>query len=440
MLGVDRLDMIKGIPQKLLAFEKFLYGAGRRRRRRTRQTFGAPRWGSLSGPSVAALAAAALHPRRHASSSLFAPALPPPPPAEHPEWRDKVLLVQVRPRTSSLPPPRPLRSSCSRPCPPCCPHAHRGPPPTSLPRHPIFPPLPPPQQIAVPSRTDVPEYQRLRSMVHEIVGRINGAFGTLTYVPIHHLDRQLSFHELCALYAVTGAEGGPGGGGGGGERRRGPWIGRGQVAARLPGLRLQARPPLPPPPLPPPRRGAHQQPARRHEPRQLRVSPKHRPGPRRSPQGLTSPASSQHASRLPRPRRAAGLCFALRSLLLTPTAPSPARRPHPGPKVRRLPVRQRRRARAVRVCRRRAEPGCGRDPGQPLEHRRRGAGVGTGRGVGVVGATGSCALVCRRPRRSCLARIGRRCHAPPTRQERPPSRRARPPIVLCRRPRRLRTR
>jgi len=41
-------------------------------------------------------------------------------------------------------------------------------------------------------------------MVHEIVGRINGAFGTLTYVPIHHLDRQLSFHELCALYAVTG--------------------------------------------------------------------------------------------------------------------------------------------------------------------------------------------------------------------------------------------
>ena len=39
MLGVDRLDVIKGIPQKLLAFEKFL--------------------------------------------------------EEHPEWRDKVLLVQI---------------------------------------------------------------------------------------------------------------------------------------------------------------------------------------------------------------------------------------------------------------------------------------------------------------------------------------------------------
>lgn len=75
----------------------------------------------------------------------------------------------------------------------------------------VYPPTPthppPPQvllvQIAVPSRTDVPEYQKLRSMVHEIVGRINGQFGTLTYVPIYHLDTSLSFTELCALYAVT---------------------------------------------------------------------------------------------------------------------------------------------------------------------------------------------------------------------------------------------
>lgn len=58
-------------------------------------------------------------------------------------------------------------------------------------------------QIAVPSRTDVPEYQKLRSLVHEIVGRINGRHGSLTHVPIHHLDRSLSFTELCALYAVT---------------------------------------------------------------------------------------------------------------------------------------------------------------------------------------------------------------------------------------------
>ncbi|KAK6132582.1 hypothetical protein DH2020_033684 [Rehmannia glutinosa] len=95
MLGVDRLDMIKGIPQKILAFEKFL--------------------------------------------------------EENPYWRDKVVLLQ----------------------------------------------------IAVPTRTDVPEYQKLTSQVHEIVGRINGRFGTLTAVPIHHLDRSLDFHALCALYAVT---------------------------------------------------------------------------------------------------------------------------------------------------------------------------------------------------------------------------------------------
>ncbi|KEH17194.1 putative alpha,alpha-trehalose-phosphate synthase (UDP-forming) [Medicago truncatula] len=95
MLGVDRLDMIKGIPQKILAFEKFL--------------------------------------------------------EENAYWRDKVVLLQ----------------------------------------------------IAVPTRTDVPEYQKLTSQVHEIVGRINGRFGSLTSVPINHLDRSLDFHELCALYAVT---------------------------------------------------------------------------------------------------------------------------------------------------------------------------------------------------------------------------------------------
>ncbi|KAI3800783.1 hypothetical protein L1987_28879 [Smallanthus sonchifolius] len=95
MLGVDRLDMIKGIPQKLLAFEKFL--------------------------------------------------------EENPNWHDKVVLLQ----------------------------------------------------IAVPTRTDVPEYQKLTCQVHEIVGRINGRFGTLTSVPIHHLDRSLDFHALCALYAIT---------------------------------------------------------------------------------------------------------------------------------------------------------------------------------------------------------------------------------------------
>jgi len=69
MVGVDRLDYIKGVPQKLHALEVFL--------------------------------------------------------TEHPEWIGKVVLVQV----------------------------------------------------AVPSRQDVEEYQNLRAVVNELVGRINGKFG-----------------------------------------------------------------------------------------------------------------------------------------------------------------------------------------------------------------------------------------------------------------------
>ncbi|XP_056682597.1 probable alpha,alpha-trehalose-phosphate synthase [UDP-forming] 4 isoform X2 [Spinacia oleracea] len=49
--------------------------------------------------------------------------------------------------------------------------------------------------------------QKLESKVHEIVGRVNGRFGTFTSVPIHHLDHSLDFHALCALYALTGSLG-----------------------------------------------------------------------------------------------------------------------------------------------------------------------------------------------------------------------------------------
>ena len=92
--GVDRLDMIKGIPHKLLAFEKFLN--------------------------------------------------------ENPEWKDKVNLIQ----------------------------------------------------IAVPTRSDVPGTSDSRHKC-EIVGRINGRFGSIGSVPIQHLDCTMQFPELCALYAVT---------------------------------------------------------------------------------------------------------------------------------------------------------------------------------------------------------------------------------------------
>ncbi|OJJ83821.1 glycosyltransferase family 20 protein [Aspergillus glaucus CBS 516.65] len=97
MVSVDRLDYIKGIPQKLHALEVFL--------------------------------------------------------SSHPEWVGKVVLVQV----------------------------------------------------AVPSRQDVEEYQNLRAVINELVGRINGKFGTVDYMPIHFMHKSVSFDELVALYAVSDA-------------------------------------------------------------------------------------------------------------------------------------------------------------------------------------------------------------------------------------------
>ncbi|KZS92464.1 glycosyltransferase family 20 protein [Sistotremastrum niveocremeum HHB9708] len=95
IVGVDRLDYIKGVPQKLHALELFL--------------------------------------------------------TQHPEWIGKIVLVQ----------------------------------------------------LAVPSRQDVEEYQNLRSTVNELVGRINGRFGTVDFMPIHFMHKSLPFDELCALYAVS---------------------------------------------------------------------------------------------------------------------------------------------------------------------------------------------------------------------------------------------
>jgi trehalose-phosphatase len=92
LLGIDRLDYVKGIPHKLKAIECFLRA--------------------------------------------------------HPSWRGKVVLLQ----------------------------------------------------IAVPSRSEVPGYQKLRNNVHKQVGRINGEFGSIDNVPIHYLDQSMSFQELCALY------------------------------------------------------------------------------------------------------------------------------------------------------------------------------------------------------------------------------------------------
>ena len=58
-------------------------------------------------------------------------------------------------------------------------------------------------QVAVPSRGDVEEYQNLRTTVNELVGRINGQFGSIEFMPIHYMHQSVDFTELVALYNVS---------------------------------------------------------------------------------------------------------------------------------------------------------------------------------------------------------------------------------------------
>ncbi|GMF37820.1 unnamed protein product [Phytophthora fragariaefolia] len=58
-------------------------------------------------------------------------------------------------------------------------------------------------QIGVPSRTGVQEYQHLAASVNEMVGRINGRFGTLTHSPVHYIHRSVAPSELVALYNLA---------------------------------------------------------------------------------------------------------------------------------------------------------------------------------------------------------------------------------------------
>jgi len=61
-------------------------------------------------------------------------------------------------------------------------------------------------QLAVPSRRDVPEYQRLQRQVHELVGQICGKHSTLeSGSPVIYLDQSMSLQDLVALYHVADA-------------------------------------------------------------------------------------------------------------------------------------------------------------------------------------------------------------------------------------------
>ncbi|MGN6392266.1 MAG: bifunctional alpha,alpha-trehalose-phosphate synthase (UDP-forming)/trehalose-phosphatase [Gemmatimonadales bacterium] len=58
-------------------------------------------------------------------------------------------------------------------------------------------------QVAVPSRTKVGAYQDFRALVDGLVGRINGAFGTARWVPVHYIFRALPEPDLVALYRAA---------------------------------------------------------------------------------------------------------------------------------------------------------------------------------------------------------------------------------------------
>lgn len=55
-------------------------------------------------------------------------------------------------------------------------------------------------QIAVPSRTDVKEYQDLKEELDQLVGRINGRFTTPNWLPIRYIYDCVSQNDLAAFY------------------------------------------------------------------------------------------------------------------------------------------------------------------------------------------------------------------------------------------------
>ncbi|MCK7589982.1 bifunctional alpha,alpha-trehalose-phosphate synthase (UDP-forming)/trehalose-phosphatase [Subsaxibacter sp. CAU 1640] len=57
--------------------------------------------------------------------------------------------------------------------------------------------------LAVPSRSDVPQYQRLKRETDELVGRINGQFATVSWTPIWYFYRSMPFENLIDLYTSS---------------------------------------------------------------------------------------------------------------------------------------------------------------------------------------------------------------------------------------------
>ncbi|MEF3079694.1 bifunctional alpha,alpha-trehalose-phosphate synthase (UDP-forming)/trehalose-phosphatase [Winogradskyella poriferorum] len=57
--------------------------------------------------------------------------------------------------------------------------------------------------LAVPSRSNVPQYQKLKRETDELVGRINGKFATVSWTPIWYFYRSMPFNNLIDLYTSS---------------------------------------------------------------------------------------------------------------------------------------------------------------------------------------------------------------------------------------------
>ncbi len=57
--------------------------------------------------------------------------------------------------------------------------------------------------VAVPSRTKVERYRLMKKEIDELVGSINGAYGSMEWTPVRYLYQSLNFRDLVALYVVS---------------------------------------------------------------------------------------------------------------------------------------------------------------------------------------------------------------------------------------------
>lgn len=57
--------------------------------------------------------------------------------------------------------------------------------------------------LAVPSRSNVPQYQLLKREIDELVGRINGELSTVNWTPIWYFYRSMPFENLIDLYTSS---------------------------------------------------------------------------------------------------------------------------------------------------------------------------------------------------------------------------------------------